>query len=364
MAAELSKRSLPLYQVSSSNAESFVHCGASHILPQGDFWSEYQEGGTEGHEALGAFINGRMPNLTVRGARMVRKFPIGEILRDLLNCEAEVAYAVNVKTRRVRRIGKDIGRNYGELAPFEVPCTIDLEAQRIDGLPFVRDWKFGHTSNWWQVQVQCMAVAFPLDGADPPRRLAPEVDAGFVYIDGDTEGLEWQEDDRLVSLEEIDRACTELYEAFVRNQESAHDYVQHGIVPKTTEGPWCRYCRAYDHCPSKWELARNMYTDLAKSEELVRDMSPEQKGALYVRTQEMSRIIKNVQEAIKVNAGRKPVPLPDGKFLKMVDVAGRRSLDHDLVMATIDRLGGTEEDKKKVVKYGKGYQTPKEVKKP
>lgn len=366
MPAEAPKRHLPMIkQVSASNAEAFVMCGASHVLPQNDAHNDYMYRGSEGHEPLAAAINKRTPKTTDRGVAMVKDFPLDLVLEGVGMRKAEGAYAVNVKEKSVRYIGMDVGRNYGELRKYEVPCTLDVQGYK-DARLYIRDWKFGRTGAWWQLLVQCMAVAY---GASPSDEPAGEVDAGFVFIEGETGGRVFTEDARIVSLEEIDEACDKMVVAWDRVEKFADHmagFAEKGMAfqPNTVSGSWCTYCGAYDACPSKWAMSKALLGKLLGSEEALAEMTLDEKGRLWEVTREAKRVIENIQEALKGTAVLEGcLPLPSGKFLTMIECDGRVSVDKDLAAKKIRALGGSAEDVLGIMKRGRSYTTSKETNK-
>jgi hypothetical protein len=341
---------------SASNAEAFVKCGASHVLAQSDKHNDYMYRGTEGHEPLAALVNGRVPNASDRGMDMISRFPWAKVLGGVTDLEAEVAYAVNVKTRTVRRIGREIGREYGKLERYEIPTTLDVQGEK-DTRAFLRDWKFGVSSSWWQLLVQCMAVAY--DVAGNPAFL--EVDAGFVFIDGETQGEEYRQDTRVVPLEEIDQAADDMVAAWDRVEKMVADLAR-GEPIKTTEGEWCRYCGAYPHCPSKWKLARAMIGHTVESGSVVAAMTAEEQGVLWTILQEKKKQIDAALDTIKGSVAAGPIPLPNGKQLVTLRMKGASRLDKSAVMGLLDELGASDDDRASVYRRSSDYTQVKEVK--
>lgn len=334
-----------------SNVEAFVMCGASHILPQSDKHNDYAYRGSEGHAPLAAKANGRIPTTTVRGHEMVRAFPFKEFTKGVTNLRGEAAFAVNVKERTSRLIGIDIGRQYGALSRYEVPCTID-----IDGLKgsrgWIRDWKFGVTSSWWQLLVQCMAIAY----SSPDDPIA-EIDAGFVYIDGETGGEEYTEDARIVSLDEIDEAADKVVAAW--NKVEGIEVTN--LPPSTTEGPWCQYCGAFPHCPSKWNLAREILGS-AVTRDQMSAMTQEEQGLLWSKLQERRKLIESQLDVLKISAAVQPLPLPNGKQLVMMRMKGHERIDKKEALRVLKELGAGDDDYAAVIKKSADYVQAKEIK--
>lgn len=362
-AKKLAKRELPLYRTpSASKAEAFLKCPSSAILPGADRGGEHRDVGTEAHEALAGVINKRVPQTTLRGILAIRDFDLGAVLKKSDTHKAEAAYAVNVKTKTSRFLGLDLGRNYGPLKPFEIPCTIDVHGLTREGRrPWIRDWKFGSYASWTQVLVQCAAVMYG-DIEDDPEG---ECDAGFCFIDPDTHGADHFEDSRIVHLEEVDQCIEGLYQAWCEIEEHAAAWRDEQIVPPATIGAWCKYCPSIVSCPSQMSMVKAL-TDTSVRDIMVEklgELSPVELGNAWAKTRQIRDLLERIEDAIKAAATQSPVPLPSGKVLRMVEASGRSNIDKGLAYALVRRLGGTDEDFKSIVKRGKPYMTAKETKK-
>lgn len=341
---------------SASNAEAFVMCGASHVLPQSQKHNDHMYRGTEGHEPLAARLNGKIPGGTERGLQFVHDFPLDLIMRGVSKWRGEAAFAVNVKTKTSRLIGVDIGRNYGALEKYEVPCTLDADGVKADR-PWVRDWKFGVTSSWWQLMIQCMALAY-----DDPETPLAEVDAGFVFIDGETRGAEYREDSRIVSLEEIDTAADKMAAAWDRVEAMVADF-DAGSELSTTEGTWCTYCGAFPYCPSKWNLARSILGMSVRTDNELGAMTQEEQGRLWSVLKERQKLIESQLDVLKISAAVQPLPLPNGKQLVMLRTKGGERIDKKEALRVLKELGASDDDYAAVIKKSADYQQAKEIKK-
>ena len=344
-------------QPSGSNAEAFARCTASHVLPQSDSHNDYMDRGSEGHEPLAAAINARTPKTTDRGMALVREFPLARVTEGVTERRAEAAYVVNVEKRSSQFLGTDIGRDYEKalgrkLRRHEIPTTLDLDGYR--GRRYIRDWKFGKSASLYQLLVQGMAVAYE------PGAAIVEIDAGFVFIDGETHGRVWEEDKRILSLEEIDCAADQLVRAWKRADEM-EEAIAKNLPVTTTEGSWCIFCGAYPYCPAKTRLVRHLLDEIA-ADEAVAALTAEQCGQAWAKLQEIRKLADRMYEALKGRAMVEPLPLPNGKRLRMVDIPGRRMVNLEEATKLLEELGATPEQVAKVIKKGASYQSPKETK--
>lgn len=322
---------------SASNAEAFAMCTVSHVLPQRSETAERAQKGTDGHDALTALINHHACT-NERGKAMIAKFPLTEVMRGVGLARAEAAYAVNVKKRTVRFIGVDIGRNYGPLDDYEVPTSLDVEGFK-DGQRWIRDWKFGTHSSLWQLYIQGMCAAYP--SASKPS-VEPEVNAGFVYIDGDVGGAKWEDEPHILFLADLDERADELVKAFDRVSE-IHAMLEKNIVPRLAEGTWCKYCPAMPACPAKWTLAKAMIDELSVSNMLTA-MTDAQVGKVYVKYQECKRILEKLGDDLKLRVGEGAIPLTSGKVVKLSKTKGWAYFDRAKTQSLLETKGATQNE--------------------
>lgn len=342
---------------SGSNCEAFVNCTSSHVLPQRNESSATAQKGTDGHAPLTEVINAKrwaVPG-ALRGT-MVEKFPLEEVLRDVGLVRAEAAYAVNVKYKTVRFIGLDIGRNYGELGDYEVPVSLDADGFR-HGRPWLRDWKFGRYSSVWQLSVQGMAVAFPRK--EKPS-VEPEVDAGFVYIDADTRGEEWEEERHVLYLSELETAADELVRAFDK-VASIRAALDRGEVPRLATGSWCKYCGAHPYCPAKWSMVRAAMGELQSLQDMVGAMTVEKCGKAWEWVSEVERFCTKAKETLKERMETEPFPLSNGKLIELRKTKGWAYFDREPTRRLLKAKGATEEEIKGVMKARADAMTPRET---
>lgn len=334
---------------SASKAEMFVECTASHVLGQAPARSEQADRGTEGHRPLTDTINGTGQTLQEERDRVVR------LLREFTNVpmssmRAEAAYVVNVRDRTSRLVGVDIGRAYGKLGPYDFPVSLDVEAVVDEDTVWIRDWKFGTYSNVWQLHVQAMAVLFPEPGPKPPK--APSqfmVDAGFVYFE---EGRKPREETYAIGLMDLDEKAEQLAKAFDRVKYIT-DTIRNGGTPRLSQGPWCKYCPAQDHCPAKWSMIRAALGEMQGMDSIVEAMTLEKCGQAWHWVKEVEKFRKKAETVLRDRLEREGgFPLPNGKTLVLEQRSGKKTVDMKRTMALLEELGATEEQKSSVINVG------------
>jgi hypothetical protein len=347
-------------QASASNVEPLVRCGASHVLPQHDTYAERTEKGTDGHALLADAIN-KVPG---SAAKLSASYPglgfhLAERFHGVENVQCEAAYVVDVKKRSSVFLGLDIGRAYElrlkrPLGEFELGVSLDVGGMK-DGVHWVRDFKFGRYSSWWQLYVQAMAVLWA-----PGQETGLEVDAGFIHIESDDEETRVWDDTATLYLVDLDDHADSIAEALARAH--AMDLVEDKSILPTKEGKWCEYCGAYPHCPAKWKLAKSLIGLDAGID--VGCMTTEQCGEAWLSIKQFERRVlektkDNIKQRLRVEGA---FPLSSGKKLRLVSMPGRNSLDRPATLAMLRAKGASAEELAGLVLTGNPYEMVKEVK--
>lgn len=348
-------------QVSASNVEAFVMCTTSHVISQHDAYLDRTVAGTAMHAELGRMYKGQ--HWGSIHPKVLKEVPAE------VDYSVEPAYVVNVKERTSTFLGYDIGRDYAgklgrPLSEYEMGVSLDIADRwtspnnRDEVTHFIRDWKGGRHSSWWQLYIQAMAVLWAYGGS--------EVDAGFVHIltDEDADDPIVYADTATLYLMDLEERADEVVKAFDLAKKLEADLASGKPASdlRTVEGKWCEYCGAYPHCPSKWKLAKAML-DLDVTGH-IEALTPSQCGAAWLRLKEIKKkLVERTEDALK---GRLAVegsfPLPNGKRLKMVEVQGRDSFDKAAANTLLRRLGATQEDINSLFVQGRPYTRVTEVK--
>ena len=343
---------------SASNAEAFVRCTASHVLPQHESYAEKTERGTDGHALLTNVIN-RLPGAA---AKLEAEMPgLMRLLSDSMDgveaAVGEEAYVVDVESRTSTFVGTNIGREYEKalgrpMKPYELGVSLDVHG-RLGGVRWVRDFKFGVYHGWWQLYVQAMAVLWA-----PGRENESSVDAGFLFIEDRNDSLSITEDSTRLYLYELDARAADLMAAFAKAKEL--EKLTHTNMP-VVEGKWCQYCGAFPYCPAKWKLAKAML-----SLDVVGDVSaltPAQCGEAWLKLAEVKKnVIEKLQESLKERLRTEgSFPLEQGKKLRLTQMPGRLGFDQPGAIALLEELGATENQIAALVKRGEPFDTVRKV---
>lgn len=351
---------------SASKVDALVHCPASHVLPSNSSYSEVASAGTDGHDLITGVINRRIGGVAALFAGypdLVEGIPL--ILDGIENPRAEAAFVVDVDKRTSVFLGTEVDRKYAEklgrpLHDHEIGASLDVDGLR-NGQPWLRDWKFGITSSWWQLYVQCMALLWL------PDCPYSEVDAGFVYLDTHT-----KEGSVFVTYDTATVYAMDLDE---RAEDIATAIASAGVMEKgiadglftmeqlaTSEGSWCKYCPAYPSCPAKWKLAKSMMgLDIVGH---VGALTLEDCGKAWKKLAEIEKnIISTTKEALRERMLKEGgFPLENGKKLALIQMPGRASIDKPAVTALLREKGVTQEEINGLFKQGMPYDQVREVK--
>lgn len=340
---------------SASTASKLANCPASHVYPQAEVFTRQAEGGTDKHEAKAAMVNKRPSKATAGAIALVEKVDWSSIERGVGLMVAETAYVFNVKTRELIELGKDIDRKYEErlgrkLRKYELPMSLDLEGLR-EGLPWMRDMKFGIYADVWQLRVNAMALC--------AKYKASEVDAGFLFIDPATG--EHDDDPHPQFIADLDDYADVLVKAWDKAEELEPALTRGESLP-TVEGAHCSYCGAYPHCPSKMQLVRGLLPDMEAVQANVTMMTPEQRGRAWMKYREAAKLLERVKGALEGIAEAEPIPLPNGKVLRMTRTKGWAYYDRDATTVLLKRRGASDDEIASVMKVRADSVSPKEMK--
>lgn len=256
--------------ISASNAGATQECPARLAFPQIHESGEAAERGNALHEF----------------ARRVTKNPatrdsaLGEVPEDWRHTAAgmdvasalygmtiegcELAYALNVKTRKVRFIGENIHRYYNEellkqgkpkLSRYEIPMSMDVVGKFSDAvnadIPCETDYKSGRSigdpAEHWQRRLCASTLIFHYDASEAISRVAYIWDNGDIKLDGAP-----------FTLFDAEDFCDEMVKT-IDAVWQARLLVANGIMPTVSPSDTaCNYCSAINSCPYYLNFARAM----------------------------------------------------------------------------------------------------------
>jgi hypothetical protein len=166
--------------------------------------------------------------------------------------ETEVALVYDCASDTASRRTVAGHRQYGELAPGQVPGTADLVLW--DERPLrVIDWKttaYDLDAQAAKPQLEFLALAAArvagMDSAVAEVRVLREDGACFIAASW---ALGWEDLDRVAS--EVERDLGRVGREQLERARLGAAY-----TPDVVRGSWCTYCPAWDHCPAQTAAVR------------------------------------------------------------------------------------------------------------
>lgn len=221
----------------------------------------------------------------------------------------EVAFKYNVKTEKI--VATTEHGDFSTYTPYDNEFTgvADLILRHSNGFYTVIDYKTGsYTPVKDNVQLKFLALCTYL-------QYKPEyVTAQIIAIDRDGQVSEESVIYNTAQLEELKKYFTSLY----LRVEQARTKVANKEVVSVTIGSHCKYCACKQYCPGYTQLAKSAL-DIQPYHDLNLDLlSPEQLGQLYERASTALDILEAIVKNIKGIAATTPIPLNNGRQLKMI----------------------------------------------
>lgn len=315
-------------KVSGSSVERVLACPASAALPQAQTTSEYAERGIAGHRFIAKAKKAGREVALDEVAEEYRDMCEGIDLDSIPDARVEVAMVYDAATDKARIVGEDIGRQYGDLGPFEIPCTTDLLG-RIDDAVYVGDVKLGHGDVTPAKDNQQLAF-----GALAASR-ALGLDDAVVEVLRAPNGRVWRDRATLDMFDLADMAARvrDLFERVAVQQS----LIAKGQAPDVKEGSWCKYCPAQPACPAKTALIKRLasgdeFTEL----DLMKPLTPELAGIAWERLAMSKRLLQEIERRVRAAISEYgEVPLPNGNVLREVTAEGNERLDGETVFRVL-----------------------------
>jgi RecB family exonuclease len=311
-------------KVSMSGLNRVMSCGLSAVLPhvKRSYPSAWRDFGTAAHAFLA-----RVPEVGRDAALAEADEEFREALEaiDLSKTPAcqpgsrafEVSFIWNWADGTALEIGRNLERSYPELGPTEIPGTAD--AVGIDGdTVIVEDFKtgFGDLSPVEDdLQLAGYAIAATLAYGKSRARVS------FIRIrDGNPKH-------ESAELDEIDLSIRAAAIKARMKEISAR-----GLEQEPHEGPWCKWCPAYDACPAKQQLARA----LAAPVDTMLGAITAANGARVLSALKASReVLDRIEARLKELAEVDPIPLAGGKVYGQYTRSLGPALDAEKARATL-----------------------------
>ena len=308
--------------ISSSKLSLVAACEGSITLPWRDAPTALSEAGTARHADDEEAIN------SGSGIEEYEERWPG------LQWRAEVAYVYNIATDTARFAGVGIGRNYGQLDPFEVPGTIDAEG-RGNGQLVVVDRKGFERQEPAEQHRQVRFLALAAARYQPAERIT-------VAIRPELGAMDVAEVDPVFDLrhEALRVRQLVLHSATVRS--GARDGTRE---PQFTVGRHCRWCPAFDDCPKQKELRALVVRDEDDPDLALQTFVDDESAAeVYQLWRRIGILHKRIGEQIYRHAAVRPIPIAPGRMFGRLEKQGNERLDGDVVWQAVRTLHPGLED--------------------
>lgn len=256
---------------SGSSLERAKNCPGSFHGQQVDSTGEASKKGTENHERVELSIDRMDLSQVPVNARPF----ITSRLEAGYDLETEVAYAIDVETGTVRKLGAKLGRNYPPTSENEIKLTLDLVSQAL-----VLDWKSRTRVTEARENLQIRAGAYAVwKTQDEPE----EMDAGLAYLsDGYTDVAKFDIFQHMETLD-ILRSIVRGVKAW-REGDALH------------EGDWCQYCPRFTSCDPKLAMIFGISRGVIPGEA---ELEAGDLGAAYEAWKRASQAMERIENAIK-----------------------------------------------------------------
>lgn len=254
-----------------STLDRISHCTASAALPQVFDGNEREDRdrGTSMH----SFLH-RVAELKKAGDADPRATALAEVddqhrancadlelakLAPQLDMSTEVALAYNFLRDTARVLTPVAPRMYEVDTDEEVALTIDVGGVAVDpnskrASVYVGDYKGPY--GWLPEPQTSLQLG---TGALALARLHKARSAEVEYIRLRSDGTP-KKFSATLDVFGLENAADRVADTMSSVKET-RDAVARGAVPNVTEGPWCRYCPARQHCPAKTALIRSVLHD-------------------------------------------------------------------------------------------------------
>jgi len=312
--------------ISASALARVIACPGSEALPQVKRHSTWADSGIARHLYLSTVgkVGKEKALLTVdeEHRQMCEDIDLTGLPTKLA---PEVAFAWNWRTGEARELGREMNRDYSKLKPNEIPGTIDALGLS-SGSAYLGDYKgFNYVKAKENPQLLFAAMC---------ASKVYNKDSAVLEIINIRDGKNFRNKAIVDAFDLADFEMT-LQGAIgrvVKLQKKAAVAEGLGPVP-VTEGEHCRYCPAFDACPAKMGLLRQMMKTSGSSD-LIR-ITSENAFELYSKYLQMKAMLNKVQGAIFGYASEFPIPLGEGRVFGARTKKGNEQLDGDITYEVI-----------------------------
>ncbi len=317
-------------------------CPASEALPHfSSAGTSYRESGAVKHAFLEAVPNVG-PEEAIKLAPekyreelalidLSKETGLGEFV-DKAKFAAEVTFAFDIETGKARVLGQGLGRDYSSATVNEVVGTVDLVGVTVDAA-VVPDVKTGHAyldpERMRQLKFLSLAACAAYSKSVAISGIIRLREDGSSYFSR----VEFDE----FSLSEFELELRDIVAAV----RAARVQAERGERLETVEGEHCRYCPAFNSCPSKMALVKAFAVAPDALGVTIEGASEEELALAWERADALEKVIERVKDSIRLRARQRPVHLGKGWVLaetKPIDQAVKEGV----ATAVLTKLHGLD----------------------
>lgn len=253
----------------------------------------------------------------------------------------EVAVAYNWKEDTARILTPVAPRQYEIDPTCEVAQTLDICGVG-DRFVTVGDYKGPYA--WLPEPARSLQLG---GGALSLARIYRARSARLEFIRLRTDGsfVSWRAELDVFGLEGV----RERIQTMMWSVEGLRGSIGEGTVPNVTEGPWCSFCPAKQHCPAKTALVRSVLAGDAKNKLSLREpITPANVGSVYAMIRKVKDGLSHAEKAVRAYeaAGAPSTPTevsptaipigtdPDGslRYFGRFERPGREEIDGEIAL--------------------------------
>jgi hypothetical protein len=301
-----------------------MQCLGGAVLPNVSEEYESAERGRALHDYLRSLAHGTPRSEALASVPKAWREDAERIatVEDVESGRPEVGLSLDLETGAASLLGEDLTRD--QVRDRKPQGSIGMLADWISTEPetaVVRDWKMG-----WCEDLGPAAEHLQLRAYTAAALLA----LGKPYGRGELwhwDGVRWWVDATTLDWLGAQEVLDEVRALVARANAAREAYAATGELPRLAIGRWCSWCPAQRACPA---LTGGLVAVL-RGEALpapVAELTPEQAGQAWELVRQLGARLDVLKADLQALAERVPLPLPDGKVLRLQEVA-RTSVDAD-----------------------------------
>ena len=331
-------------RITASGLARVQACPASVALPVVLNTSEAAERGTAIHTFAERILSGWDRAVALAGVpeewrETCAGFEPLAAVADLrrANRLVEASYCLNAIDNTATFLGSGLSRQYPAAALGDIHGTTDVEGINAwHGRPVIVDWKSGSQDvaspqDNLQLRFAARAVALLRGASEVEARVVAIRNSGRADIDAYVFST--------FALDDIGDELEELYRRALAISESSDRGM--ALLPVLRPGKHCRYCPALPACPAQVSLARALLPNLQATQATLGAMTPEERGAAFMKYREARALMEILHEAFNALARVEPIPVDDEKEVREITFL-KRAFNRQAALAMLRDKGATE----------------------